>query len=70
MILFVTMIYGTAMPILFIIAAFSFCVQYVLDVTMLYYSFKAPPTYDESINTKMIQILKYAPLVLLSFGFW
>ena len=70
MILFTTMMYGTAMPILFFIALFSFGVQYYLDIIMLYYVYAAPPTYDESLNFAMVENISYLPLVLLSFGFW
>ena len=70
MVMFVTMIYGTSMPILFLVAFFSFIIQYFLDISMLFYSFSAPPTYDDHLNQKMIQILKFAPIFLLSFGFW
>ena len=49
-IIFVTMMYGTAIPILFPIAALSFLVIYIKEVYMLYYVYKAPPTYDEKLN--------------------
>ena len=70
LVLFVTMIYGTALPILFIIAFVSCAIQYCLDISMLCYVFQAPPTYDETLNQRMIKILQGAPLLLLLFGFW
>ena len=70
MITYVTMLYGTSMPILFVIAAVSFLIKYYLDIYMLHYVFTAPPTYDETLNLEMIEILKFAPLLLLGFGFW
>ena len=69
-IIFVTMMYGTALPILFPIAAMSFLVIYIKEVYMLYYVYKAPPTYDEKLNEQVVQVFRIAPFILLGFGFW
>ena len=69
-IIFVTMMYGTALPILFPLAMFSFLVLYFQDQFMLFYVYKTPPTYDESLNKDVLNIFAKAPLFLLSFGFW
>lgn len=69
-IIFVTMMYGTAMPILFPVAALSFLIIYVQEVYMLYYVYKAPPTYDEDLNKKVVKMILHAPPFLLAFGFW
>ena len=62
--------YGTAMPILFPIAMFSFVVLYIQEVYLLYYVSKAPPTYDEQLNFTVLKALKASPFFLFSFGFW
>ena len=64
------MMYGTAMPLLFPIAFFSYAILYVQDVLLLIYFAKAPPNYDEKLNLQIIHLMEYAPLVLLSMGFW
>ena len=64
------MMYGTALPILFPIAFFSYCVLYIQDVILLIYFAEAPPTYDEILNLKVIHIMRFAPLLLLAIGFW
>ena len=64
------MMYGTAMPLLFPIALVSFAILYVQDTLLLIYFAQAPPTYDEKLNMSVIHIMEYAPLVLLSIGFW
>ena len=69
-IIFVTMIYGAALPLLFVISFLSLFSLYIMEVYMLYYVYKKPPTYDENLNKAFLELLKYAPLVLLSFGFW
>jgi hypothetical protein len=62
--------YGAGMPILFPIACWSLSSLYLLEKFALYYVYQAPPAYDERLNNAVLEILKYAPLILLSFGFW
>ena len=69
-IIFVTMIYGAALPLLFPICFLSIFILYILEIYMLFYVFKKPPTYDENLNIAFLEALKYAPLILLAFGFW
>jgi hypothetical protein len=69
-IVFITMMFGTGLPILFPIAAASLTVLFCLEKFMLYYVYKQPPTYDEKLNNSVLSNLSYAPLFLLSFGYW
>jgi hypothetical protein len=69
-IIFVTMMYGVGMPILFPYAAASLLCLYVVEKFMLYYGYRQPPQYDVVLNDAVLNICKYAPLVLLSFGYW
>jgi hypothetical protein len=69
-IVFITMMFGAGMPILFPIAAFSFFSLYVVENYMLYYVYKEPPAYDEKLNLKVLQKLSYGPLFLVGFGYW
>jgi hypothetical protein len=69
-IVFITMMYGAAMPILFPIAFVSLSSLFMLEKFMLYYVYQAPPAYDERLNNAVLDILSYAPLLLLSFGYW
>jgi hypothetical protein len=62
--------FGTAMPLLFPIALVSFSIVYVQDIILLIYFAQAPPTYDENLNISVIHLMEYAPIVLLSMGFW
>jgi hypothetical protein len=69
-IVFVTMMYGMGIPVLFPIAALSLFVLYCMEKLMLYFVYREPPMYDEKLNTNALNILTYAPLLFLSFGYW
>ena len=56
-ILFMTMMYGAALPLLYPIAMFSFAVLYVQDITLLVYFAEAPPSYDNDLNNRFISIM-------------
>jgi len=62
--------YGVGLPILFPIAAISFLTLYLVEKTMVYYSYRQPPMYDEKLNNNVLRILTYAPILFLAFGFW
>jgi len=67
---FIAMMFGAGMPVLFPVAAASLITLYFLEKFMLYYVYQAPPAYDEKLNNAVLGLLSYAPLFLLSFGFW
>jgi len=69
-IIFLTMCFGTGMPILFPIAFASLVVHYTLENYMLYYVFKKPPAYDEVLNNYVLKKLAWAPFFLFAFGYW
>jgi hypothetical protein len=39
--------YGFGIPMLFPVAILSFVILYFVEKTMLYYSYRMPPMYDE-----------------------
>jgi len=67
---FVTMMYGAGMPYLFPVAAISFLSLFIVENYMLFYVYKEPPAYDDKLNIEALEILKYSPLFLVSFGYW
>jgi len=69
-IIFITMMYGVGMPILFPIALATYCVVYCLEKYMMYYVYKSPPAYDEYLNEAFLGRLTIAPLFMLGFGYW
>jgi hypothetical protein len=69
-IVFVTMMYRMGIPVLFPIAALSLFVLYCIEKFMLYFVYREPPMYDDKLNTNALNILTWAPLLFLSFGYW
>jgi hypothetical protein len=67
---FVTFMFGTALPILFPIAVFTFFNMYVCERVLLVYYYPKPPVYDEELNDLALKITKWAPIFLIFFGFW
>jgi hypothetical protein len=69
-IVFITMMFGPGLPLLFPIAAAALAVLFCLEKFMLYYIYKQPPAYDEKLNNSVLANLQLAPLFLLGFGYW
>jgi len=67
---FVTFMYGFGMPILFPVAVVSFIILYFIEKTMLYYSYRMPPMYDERLSHSVLHKLRLAPVFYLAFGYW
>ena len=54
---FISMMYGTALPLLFPVAFISFVVIYTMEVYMLFYVFKKPVAYDASLYKGVLTLL-------------
>lgn len=67
---FVTMMYGFGLPLLFPVAVFSFVVLYFLEKSMLLWSYRMPPMYDERLSKSVLRKLRIAPLFYLAFAYW
>ena len=67
---FVTLMYGIGLPVLFPVAAIAILVLFIVERCMIYYSYRQPPLYDEKLSNSTLNILCYAPLLMLAFGFW
>lgn len=67
---FIAMIFGFGMPMLFPITVASLCVRYIMEVSCLFYCYKEPPTYDRAISDWVYAILLVAPAFFLSFSYW
>lgn len=69
-IVYITMMYGIGIPMLFPIAAFNFFNQYFTERIICAYQVKLPPALDDKLTNNCIQMLKWAPLILLFNGYW
>jgi hypothetical protein len=67
---FVTLMYGTALPILFPIAMWSFFVLYTLERSLVCYYYKQPPAFDEKMTLTALKVLSWAPLVYMMLSYW
>jgi len=67
---FVTFMYGFGLPILFPVAVLSIAILYFVEKTMLYYSYKSPPMYDEKTFVMVLKVLMFAPFFYCAFGYW
>lgn len=69
-IIYVSMMYGVAMPILFPIAAFSLFNVWVTERIAVSYIVRLPPALDQKLTHNCINLLKWAPLLFLANGYW
>ena len=63
--MFVTMLYGSGMPILYLIAAISYFSQYWVDKYLIFYWHRKPDMLDSYLAKNTVMQFKYA--VLLHF---
>ena len=68
--IFVTMMYGPGLPILFPIALASLGITYFKEIYMLFYTYRMPPAYDITLHKAKIQFMEYAGILYFAFGFW
>lgn len=69
-IVFVTMLYGLGMPILFPISALALFMAYVSERFSLAFISRQPPAMDDALTKNALGMAKYAPLLLLANGWW
>lgn len=67
---YVAFTFGIFVPILIPIMFVAIFNQYVTEKLQLAYICKQPPQLDENLTREAIMLLKYAPLFMLSFGYW
>jgi len=53
-IVFVTFLYGSAIPWLFPLGFINLLITYVVDKLCIVYYYKEPPSYDEKLNSSAI----------------
>lgn len=58
------------MPIMFPIGAITMFNYYIVDRLLICYYYRRPPIYDDKLNKYALVMLKYAPVLLLFFGYW
>merc|ERR1719272_2403877 len=66
----ITFMYGVALPLLFPIAAFTFFNLLLMERLLITYFHSKPPMYDDKLNTQTLSLMKWSPIVLFAMGFW
>ena len=69
-IVFVTFMYGLAIPLLFPITLLSLVIVYIIEKLCIVYYYKEPPSYDEKLNVTAVKILSWAPMLMYWVGYW
>jgi len=67
---YVTMMYGVGIPVLFPIAAFTFGLFWIHEKWHMAYTYQLPPSFDDKLTNNCIQMLRYSPILLLFNGYW
>jgi hypothetical protein len=69
-VVFVTMLYGVGLPILFPIAFVTLLLIYITEKIELAYNYKLPSTMDDSLTTNCCNLLRFTPIVFAMNGYW
>jgi len=67
---YIAMMYGMGMPLLFPIAALNIFNQWITERIAVAYLAKLPPALDSKLTDNCISVLRWAPLLLLFNGYW
>lgn len=67
---FVAFTYGLALPMLFPICLIGLVNMYITERLQIVYFYREPPMIDNQLNDRAVEILMFAPLIMLSFGYW
>ena len=62
--------YGVFLPILIPIAGFGIFNLYAVERISLAYYARQPPLYDEKLNKRVLDLLRFAPIFMFAFGYW
>ena len=55
--IFIGMLYGVGLPILFPTVLINLCIMYVIDRILTVYLYKQPPLFDSKINETFLNIV-------------
>lgn len=69
-VVFITLMYGSGLPLLYPIALLSFVIQYAVERYSLLYLHPKPPEFDDKLNKSALSIMSYGSLLAFGFGYW
>lgn len=70
MTIFVCLLLGGSMPILYFIGMIAIAFQYLCDRLTLAYFYRLPPMYTERLTIGTLELASFVPLLGLSLLFW
>ena len=67
---FVTLMYGSGLPLLYPIALTSYIVLYCIEKCLLLRSYKMPPEFDEKLSKSALRMMRWASILAFGVGYW
>lgn len=67
---FVTFMFSSAMPVLYIVMAVDFTLTYWVDKALLLRFYRSPKNFDESTINFSLKLLKFAPVFHFMLGYF
>ena len=67
---FISFTYGLVLPIMFPIALVAFINLYIVERYQFAYIYRRPPIMGNDLNEKALASMKWAPVIMLVFGYW
>ena len=67
---YVCFTHGLALPLLFPITYLGILNVYICEKIMFAYFYRQPPLFDNCLNNRALEILQYAPVMMLLAGYW
>ena len=67
-VVFITFIYGAVMPVMFPIGFLNLFMFYYTERYAMFYSYKKPPTFDDTLTKNTIKTMYWAPVFYLAVG--
>ena len=67
---YVTMLYGVGLPIMYPIAVLTFAIFWSLERYHMAYTYQLPPSLDDKLTKNAVGVLKFSPIMLLANGYW
>ena len=69
-IIFVTLMFGTAIPLLFPVAFLSFIIIYFLETFALFRIYRKPIDISVHLHSHVLSYIQFGAVISLSFSFW
>lgn len=70
LVVFVCLMFGGSMPILYFIGMFATAITYFMDRLTLTYFYRLPPKFTEKLNIDSLKLMSFAPLLGLMILTW